>query len=170
MPSTSFEPDAADLIAANRLHFWSSLRWRRTILGYFAGGALFAVIGMMFMWDSSGAAAVAGVIVGFAFWSLVLASILLVNFLLIPMRSRRTFVQQKALQYRVDVEWSDVGVSLTSEQGKSKFQWRDFLRVEQGKDVILLFQSEHLFNFIPKRALSANHAADFIQKATGRQS
>jgi hypothetical protein len=139
-------------------------------LSYLAGGVVFSVIGIWFVPEGGGAAVVAGIIGGFAFWSLILASILLMNYLLIPARARRAFAQQKALHHRVEVDWSDEGVGLVSEQGDSNFDWQDFVMVEHGRDVILLFQSEYLFNFIPRRAFPAGEAADFIQRANSRRS
>ena len=139
-------------------------------MGHLAGGVVFSLVGMLFVWDGSVMAIAAGTIGGFGFWSLLLASIHLVNYLLIPARSRRAFAQQKMLHHRVDVDWSDEGVRLMSEPGNSSFDWRDFTRVEQGRDVILLFQSDYLFNFIPRRALSADQADRFIQAAISRRS
>lgn len=139
------------------------------LFSYLAGGPVFAVIGAMIGRDSGGAALALGIIGGMALWSLILDSILMVNYLLVPARSRRTFAQQKALHHRVELTWSGQGVSLESAQGRSDFDWRDFVRVEQCRDIILLFQSDYLFNFVPPRALSEEQAADFIRSANLRR-
>lgn len=130
---------------------------------------MFAAGGALFVWDLGGAAVVAGVVGGVAVWFLMLGAILAVNYLLVPARSRRAFAQQKALHHRVEVEWSPARIRLESQHGMSEFDWRDFLQVEQGRDVILLFQSEYLFNFVPTRALPDELAADFIASAKARR-
>jgi len=169
MRTASFTPIEADLIAANRLYFWSSLRWKRTVWSYALGGLVFAFIGALFSeWVNAGEI-VLGATSGLTFWLLMLTSILTLNYVLIPIRSRRAFKQMKALQNQTDIDWSPERIKLQSKQGSTDLDWRDFIRIAQGKDVILLLQSDFLFNFIPKRALSDEQAADFVNLATSRR-
>ena len=169
MPSASFVPTEADLIAANRLHFWASLKWKRTVRSYALGGLVFALTGTLYTeWDSAWAIIV-GATVGFVFWSFLLACILAVNYILIPPRSRRAFRQMKTLQSQTEINWSPDRIQLKSAQGSSDFDWRDFIRIIQGREVILLLQSDYLFNFIPKRALSDEQTTDLATSATERR-
>ena len=93
MQTVSFEPTQADLIAAGRAHFWVSLRSWRTLRTYLLGAATFAVVASLFAWGEDaiglGIAAVGGAL----FWTLILTFILLVNYIFLPARSRRTFIQ-----------------------------------------------------------------------------
>ncbi|MBL4858925.1 MAG: YcxB family protein [Erythrobacter sp.] len=169
MRSVSFIPVEADLIAAYRLHFRTSLKWKRSVWSYALGGLVFALIGTLFTeWDSAGAIMV-GATLGFLFWSFVLACILAVNYILIPPRSRRAFRQMKTLQSQTDINWSPERIQLQSAQGSSDLDWRDLVRITHGRDVILLFQSDYLFNFIPKRALSDEQATDLAKSAAARR-
>ena len=170
MQSISFVPSESDLIAANRLHFWSSMRWKPTVRSYVLGGLLFAVIGTLFVLEENGWVIVVGAALGFLFWSLLLVAILALNYILIPRRSRHAFRQMKTLQSKTDINWSPERIQLRSAQGSSDFDWRDFVRIAHGRDVILLFQSDYLFNFIPKRAVSEEQATDLVEAATARRS
>ena len=98
MKSISFVPSEGDLIAANRLHFWSSMKWKQTVRSYVLGGLLFAVIGTLFVLEDSGWVIMVGAALGFLFWSLLLVSILALNYILIPRRSRHALRQIKTLQ------------------------------------------------------------------------
>jgi hypothetical protein len=169
MRSASFLPNTIDLIAASRLHFWSSFKWKLTVWGYVAGCLLFAVIGALFTQLESGWPPMIGAGLGIVFWSFVLICIFTMNYILIPARSRRAFRQLKTLQSATDVSWSSKGVQLQSAQGSSDFDWRDFVRIVEGQYVILLFQSDYLFNFIPKRAVSDEQARDLIALANRRR-
>ena len=169
MRSVSFVPTEADLIAANRLHFWTSLKWKRTVWSYVLGGLVFTLIGALFTEGNSAWAIMVGAIMGFIFWSILLAWILAVNYLLIPPRSGRAFRQMKTLQSQTDINWSPERIQLESAQGSLDLDWRDFVRIIQGREVILLFQSDHLFNFIPKRALSGEQTTDLATSATNRR-
>nr|WP_295373786.1 YcxB family protein [uncultured Sphingosinicella sp.] len=169
MRSASFMPDTADLIAANRLHFWSSLKSKRTVWSYVAGSLLFALIGTLFAQRGGAWAVITGATLGFIFWSFLLACIFAMNYILIPARSRRVFRQLKALQSSTDINWSSERIQLQSAQGSSDFDWRDFVRIVQGRNVILLFQSDYMFNFIPRRAVSDEQARDIVESAATRR-
>ena len=169
MRFASFVPNEADLIAANRLHFWSSLRWKRTVLSYFLGGLLFAFISTLFAQGDSAWMIMVGAALGFVFWSFLLACILTMNYILTPSRSRRAFRQMKTLKSQTEITWTPERIQLQSAQGSSDFDWRDFERIVQGRDVILLFQSDYLFNFIPKRAVSDEQATDLLETAAARR-
>jgi hypothetical protein len=169
MRSLSFVPNEADLIAANRLHFWSSLKWKQTVRSYLLGGLLFSLIGALLVQRDSAWVILVGAASGFMFWSLLLASILTLNYILIPRRSRHAFRQMKTLQSETDINWSPERIQLKSAQGSSDFDWQDFVRIAHGRDVILLFQSDYMFNFIPKRAVSGEQATDLLESATARR-
>ena len=169
MRSVSFMPIEADLIAANRLHFWSSLKWKRTVWSYALGALVFALVGTPLVGLDSDEGMVLGATLGLIFWSLLLTGILAVNYALIPPRSRRAFQQMKALQGQTDIIWSPERIQLQSMQGSTDLDWRDFVRITLGQDVTLLFQSDYLFNFIPTRALSTEQVIDLRNLATSRR-
>lgn len=169
MRFASFIPIEADLIAANRLHFWTSLKWKRAVWSYALGGLVFAFIASLFTeWDGP-ENILFGATVGLTFWSLLLIGILTINYALIPHRSRRVFQQMKKLASQTEISWSPDSIQLQSEQGSADFDWRDFMQIAQGQDVTLLYQSDYVFNFIPRRALSDKQARDISDLAIARR-
>ncbi len=100
---------------------------------------------------------------GILFWSVFLSIILLNNFLQLPRRIHRIYAQQKALHDLVEVTWTDAEIWMRSSHGNSTFKWSDFLKVYNNEKVVILLQSDALFNFIPVRALSDEQAASIIK-------
>jgi hypothetical protein len=162
MPSISFQPTVEDVIAASRLHFGASFKTRRMLRAYLLGGAISAAAGIGIAWvlDSS---MVLTALAGSACWFVFLSVVLLAGYLRVPGQARRTFAQQKSLQGNFTVEWSDAGISTTSERGRSRFEWGDFIAIVEGRDVILLRQTDLLFNFLPKRVLSDEQVASIMR-------
>ena len=68
-----------------------------------------------------------------------------------------------------EADWSSERVQLQSAHGSSDLDWRDFAHIAQGRDFILLFQGDYLFNFIPKRAVSDEQAIDLVKSAAARR-
>ena len=164
MPSISFQPTLEDVLAASRLHFTTSLKTKGILRSYLRGGAICATAGLAVAWFLD-LPLVLTALVGLAYWVLFLSLCLLAAYLRLPRQTRRTFAQQKSLQGNFTIEWSDVGISTTSERGHSQFKWEDFITIVEGRDAIVLRQSDMLFNFIPKRALSDEQAASIMQHA-----
>ena len=164
MPSISFQPTVEDVLAASRLHFTTSLKAKRIQRSYLRGGAICATAGLAVAWFLD-LPLVLTAVVGLAYWILFLSLCLLAAYLRLPGQTRRTFAQQKSLQDNFTIEWSDVGISTTSERGHSQFKWQDFITIVEGRDAILLRQTDMLFNFIPKRAVS-DEQASIMEHAT----
>lgn len=162
MPSVTFQPIADDLVAANRAYFRSSLRTRRMLKSYLLGGLVFGVIAVGLDWQEPVKAKVTTLVDGVLFWTLLLSLILAFNYALLPRRVRRIFVQQKALHDEVAIHWTDESISFESGRGSSRFVWSDFIRIADNKAAIVMLQSDALFNFIPKRALSADQVASIM--------
>jgi len=129
---------------------------------YVLGSLVFGVIAVGLVWDEPAVAKLVTFLGGVLFWTLLLTLILMLNYLLLPRRVRRIFVQQKTLHDEVAIEWNDQSISFTSRRGASRFLWSDFLRVAENQKAIVLLQSDVLFNFIPKRVLSADDVASIM--------
>ncbi|WP_373369281.1 YcxB family protein [Sphingomonas folli] len=67
------------------------------------------------------------------------------------------------------VDRSTERVQLKSAQGSSDLDWRDFVRIIQGPEAIMLFQSDYMLNFNPKRAASREQAIDLVECAASRR-
>ncbi|QXT34755.1 YcxB family protein [Sphingomonas sanguinis] len=156
----------SDLIAANRAYFWASLRTRRMLRSYAVGGFIFGLMSVGFAWNEPAGAKVIAFLGGVLLWTFFLGIFLSINYVLLPRRTRRIFAQQKNLHNEVALQWGDGGVSFQSEKGSSKFAWSDFIRIAENRNAIILLQSDALFNFIPKRVLSADDVASIMVHRT----
>lgn len=162
VPAISFQPTLEDVLNANRLHFTASLKTRRMRRAWLVGSLLGTMAGLAIAWLLDLSMVVMAVI-GFAAWLLFLSSVLLAAYLRLPGQARRTFAQQKSLQGEVAVKWSDAGISMTSERGHAQLKWGDFVEIVEGRDAILLRQTDTLFSFIPKRLLSEEQTASIVR-------
>ena len=162
VPAISFQPTLEDVLNANRLHFIASLKGRRMRRAGSVGGVFGVIAGLAIAWllDLS---LVLMAVIGFASWVLFLSSVLLAAYLRLPGQARRAFAQQKSLQGEVAVKWSDAGISMTSEGGHAQLKWEDFVEIVEGRDAILLRQTDTLFSFIPRRLLSEEQAASIVR-------
>jgi hypothetical protein len=155
-----FRATEKDLISAYRLNFLASMRRRRTWARFILGAAFFGVGSAVLLGNDIGTGLAA--VVGAAYWFALLAIILLLNFLLLPRRTKRIFRQQKALHEVAEVEWSEESINFRSAQSHATVPWSHFVRLVEGRNMILLMQSDALFNFIPKASLSPEQAASIM--------
>lgn len=94
---------------------------------------------------------------------LALAGILAVlQYWVLPRQARRTFQQTTLIKEQATFEWSDVGFSLQGESGRTRIGWNDLHAWAGGESVILLMQSEMMYNLLPKAAFSDEQQADLI--------
>lgn len=166
MRTTSFKPTAEDLLAANRLFYFSSLRSARALRAFALGGIVFAILAAAWAWDENFTQPLLAGVAGFLFWTLLLSIILLGNFLQLPRRVRRIYAQQKGLHDLVEVTWTDAQFTLKTCRGVGTFDWSDFIRARRNGHVLILLQSDVLFNFVPARALTSEQAADLWKCCT----
>ena len=136
---------------------------------YLAGCLIFALIGTSYAEDGSASSLLVSALIGAVFWLLLMMCMLGTSYILIPSRSRRAFRQLRSLHSKTDINWSPEGIQLRSAQGSSDLDWRDFIRIVPGRRVILLLQSDNLFNFIPVRAVSEEQAKDLLKAAATRR-
>jgi hypothetical protein len=159
-----FNLTADDYVEANRLHTMRASR-----------GALWAMIAIVWLiysglpffingkWDWPHAAASAGV-------GAIMAAIvvILVYRYTLARRSRRIFAQQKSLHSEVEASWDNDGLELATPSARSRHHWTDFQKWTEGPNVILLYQSDVLFNMLPKRVFSSDADGDSGNPAQGR--
>lgn len=145
-----FHLTADDYVEATRLYAARTSRHGPWIV---VGVIWLIYAGLAFLiideWDwRSGAASAA---LGAAVAALVL--MLLYRFT-IPRRSRRIFAQQKSLHDEIEAKWDEAALDLATSSARSRHRWADFLKWTEGQNVILLYQSDAVFNMLPKRAFS----------------
>jgi len=93
------------------------------------------------------------------------------NKVLLPRRARRFLAQQKSLQGEATISWDSEGMSFAIANGHTRVAWVDYVRWLEGDKLLLLFQSDHLFNALPKRLFNDGQAAeirDYLTAAVGK--
>lgn len=153
-----------DYVASQRLHFRAQLRspalQRRIVLLLMIfvplAGAVLHEIGL---WDEAPLLMVALAILGPA---IGIGASILMQLLLEPGRARRVFRQQKSLHGPITFSWSEAGLHTRSESGQSEFPWDHYWGWQQDAAIMLLYHSERIYQFIPKRVLSPEQAADLV--------
>ena len=98
-------------------------------------------------------------------WSVLLAVVMVVRFLFIGKSARRIFEQQKLLQEETTITWSETGWRTATEHSVTDLPWGYFVKILENEHVILLYQSDLLFNFIPKSVLTPAQATDIVRLA-----
>ena len=157
MLSISYQPTESDLIAAYRLHASNALRSKRTWVGFLIGALICALIsGWVFESDLG---LPLGALLSVIYWLVLLGLLIGIARLALARRVRRIFAQQKSLHGESTVAWSDESITFGSPKGMTTYEWSDFLKIIEDRNIILLMQSDALFNFVPKRLLSSDQAA-----------
>lgn len=155
-----FTLTADDYAAASRLHmtrafYRNKLLKLAVIMGLFYAALIFFIIGE-WTWPIAAVALGAGA----AAAAIVALGIAVTNHILLPRRSRRIHAQQKSLHDEFELCWDETGFDLSTPSARSRHQWADFRQWAEGPDGIILYQSDALFNMLPKRAFSEDALAD----------
>ena len=152
-PSTQaeFTLTAADTTAAYRRHSWSQVLSVRSLVGGLI--ALVVITGLAFvaipLQDIDWIIAIVGAAcVG----AIALPAAMI--WLRIPVMARRIHSQQASLHDAITVTWSDAGLASKNRTSNSLTPWANYRRWREDRRVILLYHSDQLFQFIPKRTLS----------------
>jgi hypothetical protein len=161
MTAISFQATEADLVAAYRTQFLASVWTRRALRSHAIGATIFAALSVWLLGPDDVNVGMA-VLIGVAYWFGLMSLLLGIIFLRLPRRVRRIFAQQKSLHGEMRVEWLETSISFQTAHGNSNFEWSDYVRLIEGRDTILLMQSDALFNFIPKSAITPDQAATIM--------
>ena len=73
----------------------------------------------------------------------------------IPVMARRIYKQQRALHDEITVGWDAAGLHTRTGMGDARLPWAAYHRWREDTAVILRYQSDLLFQFIPKRVVTA---------------
>lgn len=165
--SVTFTVTAQDVTDAHRAWFGPYALSRRTVLGYLVLCLAIGVIGMMLA--ARDGAIVAGGTFGGAFLGGVagVIAVMLLSWWSIAHRARRVWAQQKSLRALYSVRWQHDAISIVTPSMTAHHPWSDFIRWHENDKTIMIYQSDAMFNFIPKSALSPAALADFRACVTG---
>lgn len=94
----------------------------------------------------------------------VLVYLAFIFLFLLPRRLRKIFRQQKSLHSPHSFAPTDEAVLIKSAVGDQKLTWDYFRKWKEGKNLFTIYQSDAVFNIIPKRFfVSAEDMAQFRQ-------
>jgi hypothetical protein len=92
-----------------------------------------------------------------------------INFLVMrPRQIARLFQQQKELSSPMEIELSEDGFGLTYRYGKSLVPWADFVKWKEDQHLILLYRSDALISFLPKRFLAGADEVEYVRGLLGQ--
>lgn len=92
----------------------------------------------------------------------VTAILLLVGYLKVARVARRDFREHKVMQGEFRVDWDDQAITIEHPSGKGVLPWTVFHGWLEAQDMLLLYQTRRLFNFLPKRALPEGAVEEII--------
>ncbi|MBV1706569.1 MAG: YcxB family protein [Hyphomicrobiales bacterium] len=176
--SLSFTPSEADTLAAHRTFLrYYVFSWSRMlksylpiwwIISFVIAGVLLGVLGALHV--GVNALQMVGILVVALGGGLALVAFFLwLSFAGLPRLVKRNYAQQAMLRVNYTVCWSDEGFEVTTPRGTIAYIWGDFIQWAEGPETVLMFQSDRMFNFIPKSACSSADLDDLrrIMAAVG---
>lgn len=72
-------------------------------------------------------------------------------FILVPLKWKRIFRQQKFLETTFEQEFTEAALCSASELGNVSLPWNKFHKWKENKSMFIVYQSDALFHLIPKR-------------------
>ena len=150
MNKLKFTPTEDDLHAAYRLHI-QRVGWKRHAYFILFGAIVGIILAAFDGFENSGQAI--GLIGAMMLWAAVVATLMqfLIPIFWIPRLAKKIYKQQKDLRLETETWWDDDKIHSRNAQGHSYFEFTDMVKWRADAAVILLYRSDHLFNFIPTR-------------------
>ena len=151
-----------DFKAAQRLHAWGS-RSGPWVTYLILGAFIVAGFGLL----------VAGLVPRYAetYGSLVFIAVVLIIFGFLgifrnarqwPRQLERIFDQQKDLHAPFEIELDEEGWHWRNEYGQTRIPWGDFVKWKQGEDILILYRSDVMFHFLPRRLFHDQGEVDYV--------
>ncbi|MCW4462277.1 YcxB family protein [Sphingomonas sp. BT-65] len=159
-----FSLTADDYVTATRLHmtrefYRSKLIKLTALMGLFYAALVFLTLGQ-WTWQYAAIAAGLGAVAA----AIIVLGIAVTNHIMIARRSRRIYAQQKSLHDEFEFFWDETAFNLATQSARSRHNWADFRQWAEGPDAIILYQSDALFNMLPKRAFPEEALADIRER------
>lgn len=150
MEKIVFTPSEQDLLSAYRLHLQrfnaKRLVWM-IVFGAAIGIAMAAIDGFSDPFTS------VVLILSMMLWAIIVVA--LIQFLIprywVPRLARKTYSQQKDLRLETTTWWDDEKLYSSNQQTKAHLEFADMVKWTANDDTLLIYRSDHLFNFIPSR-------------------
>ena len=150
MEKIIFTPSEQDLLNAYRLHIQrfnaKRLAWM-IVFGAAIGIAMAAIDDFSDPYTST------ILILSMILWAILVVAIIqfLVPRYWVPRLARKTYIQQKDLRLETTTWWDDAKLYSSNQQTKAHLEFSDMVKWAANDDTLLIYRSDHLFNFIPSR-------------------
>ena len=161
----SFHVTAADVTAAQRAH----MRWRMRRPQAWFYPLLFSMLAVM---------AIIVLNPGWHPWDLAEPPLILfgiyivlvaLNYVLMPSASRRTMRRQPGLAQEWHVELSEHGVRASTPLQDNRVAWGSYVAWHHDDRIVMIYHSDHLFQFIPARSVTPAMSELFQSKVANLQ-
>jgi lipopolysaccharide export LptBFGC system permease protein LptF len=139
--------DVADTLRANLL--WRLTRPRTLLALMFMAVSISALVAVTGLTDGNW-----GIALPFVLLGLVMALSNGVVYLMMPTTARRTWRQQKSLQAEYDVTMTNGGLRAQTDTSDVFTAWDNYVAWQETRRILMVFQSELLFQFAPKSAFT----------------
>lgn len=131
---------AQDYLSAMRLHRRSSVRRQMVWLTVFVvAGTVIAAFGHLLPGCVLLGAGVGGMV-----GELVQSKFVL------PRRTRRIHGQQASMRDTYEYSWDDDSLTVSSRNARVERRWKDYLKMLENDELLLLYQSDVMFEMFPK--------------------
>lgn len=159
----TYRPEMEDCVAASRAWWWRSAKKPRFRIQMIIALVIVIALSIAAAWffDIRDVPFIVMMATG-GFVSCMLVQLGL-TYALLPSRARRLFRQQKSMDQELRLSWSDAGAKMEAPSGYNDTPWSDYFGWYESDDVFLLLFNDRLYQFAPKRALSAEQIADLRQ-------
>ena len=147
LDEVSYTHEWQDVLAANRLRMQTPRRRRLALAVLALIGAAEIVLGLLYT-DF--------LLIGLGLFSCLAYPTwrLALHYWLPPRLSRRYYQQAAVLHEPITVAWSELGLATQSRMVTTSMPWSAYIGRVEDDASLLFFQTDMLYQFIPKRALS----------------
>ena len=90
----------------------------------------------------------------------LIAWMFLGNRWLLPGAVRRQLTRSNGLRGDIVASWDTDCITLEGSHGLSRWPWSDFYRWQESPGGVLLWQSEQIYNYLPKRVLTDDQVSE----------
>jgi hypothetical protein len=146
---------ADDCIAANKLHMqkrgWKRVAW--IVFWVFMGVGTLLAADITVQDPSTG--------LPYLLLFLFIAALqLFLRLIYLPRRVRRVYAQQRNLQLAFETVCTESGIESTNANSSTRLPWNHLIRWKEGATLFVVYQSDLMFNIVPKRCFAQPEQVD----------
>ncbi|GEM_PF-5185791 len=98
---------------------------------------------------------------------LLLVWMWLANRWLLPVFARQQIARDKSLQDETVISWGPEQIAFQNIRSQSQWAWDDFYRWQEAPGGLLLWRSDRLYSYVPKRVLTGDQITELRAILTG---